>query len=136
MSEGRSSRSFYPEANAFGNFVLGQGQMLSANVSFSYGDNRYNDDIQEENYRFLSNVNEDIWKLKNFLSYSKTVKSQKFSLVMKDNYTRSNARYTGSVDLGQRFYSNEGILQAGYMNNFSKSLLPKLWKAWDCPFWK
>lgn len=61
--------------------------MLSANVSFSYGDNRYNDDIQEENYRFLSNVNEDIWELKNFLSYSKTVKSQKFSLVMKDNYT-------------------------------------------------
>ena len=126
LSEGRSSRSFYPEVNAFGNFVLGQGQMLSANVSFSYGDNRYNDDIQEENYRFLSNVNEDIWELKNFLSYSKTVKSQKFSLVMKDNYTRSNARYTGSVDLGQRFYSNEGILQAGYMNNFSKSLMLNL----------
>ena len=126
LSEGRSSRNFYPEVNAFGNFVLGQGQMLSANVSFSYGDNRYNDDIQEENYRFLSNVNEDIWELKNFLSYSKTVKSQKFSLVMKDNYTRSNARYTGSVDLGQRFYSNEGILQAGYMNNFSKSLMLNL----------
>ena len=126
LSEGRSSRSFYPEFNAFGNFVLGQGQMLSANVSFSYGDNRYNDDIQEEDYRFLSNVNEDIWELKNFLSYSKTVKSQKFSLVMKDNYTRSNARYTGSVDLGQRFYSNEGILQAGYMNNFSKSLMLNL----------
>lgn len=126
LSEGRSSRSFYPEVNAFGNFVLGQGQMLSANVSFSYGDNRYNDDIQEEDYRFLSNVNEDIWELKNFLSYSKTVKSQKFSLVMKDNYTRSNARYTGSVDLGQRFYSNEGILQAGYMNNFSKSLMLNL----------
>ena len=126
LSEGRSSRSFYPELNAFGNFVLGQGQMLSANVSFSYGDNRYNDDIQEENYRFLSNVNEDIWELKNFLSYSKTVKSQKFSLVMKDNYTRSNTRYTGSVDLGQRFYSNEGILQAGYMNNFSKSLMLNL----------
>ena len=64
--------------------------------------------------------------MKNFLSYSKTVKSQKFSLVMKDNYTRSNARYTGSVDLGQRFYSNEGILQAGYMNNFSKSLMLNL----------
>ena len=126
LSEGRSSRSFYPEVNAFGNFVLGQGQMLSANVSFSYGDNRYNDDIQEEDYRFLSNVNEDIWELKNFVSYSKTVKSQKFSLVMKDNYTRSNARYTGSVDLGQRFYSNEGILQAGYMNNFSKSLMLNL----------
>ena len=126
LSEGRSSRSFYPEVNAFGNFVLGQGHMLSANVSFSYGDNRYNDDIQEENYRFLSNVNEDIWELKNFLSYSKTVKSQKFSLVMKDNYTRSNACYTGSVDLGQRFYSNEGILQAGYMNNFSKSLMLNL----------
>ena len=126
FSEGRSSRSFYPEVNAFGNFVLGQGQMLSANVSFSYGDNRYNDDIQEEDYRFLSNVNEDIWELKNFVSYSKTVKSQKFSLVMKDNYTRSNARYTGSVDLGQRFYSNEGILQAGYMNNFSKSLMLNL----------
>ena len=126
LSEGRSSRNFYPEVNAFGNFVLGQGQMLSANVSFSYGDNRYNDDIQEEDYRFLSNVNEDIWELKNFLSYSKTVKSQKFSLVMKDNYTRSNARYTGSVDLGQRFYSNEGILQAGYMNNFSKSLMLNL----------
>ena len=90
LSEARSSRSFYPEVNAFGNFVLGQGQMLSANVSFSYGDNRYNDDIQEEDYRSLSNVNEDIWELKNFLSYSKTVKSQKFSLVMKDNYTRSN----------------------------------------------
>ena len=126
LSEGRSSRSFYPEVNAFGNFVLSQGQMLSANVSFSYGDNRYNDDIQEEDYRFLSNVNEDIWELKNFVSYSKTVKSQKFSLVMKDNYTRSNARYTGSVDLGQRFYSNEGILQAGYMNNFSKSLMLNL----------
>ena len=126
LSEGRSSRNFYPEVNAFGNFVLGQGQMLSANVSFSYGDNRYNDNIQEEDYRFLSNVNEDIWELKNFLSYSKTVKSQKFSLVMKDNYTRSNARYTGSVDLGQRFYSNEGILQAGYMNNFSKSLMLNL----------
>ena len=126
LSEARSSRSFYPEVNAFGNFVLGQGQMLSANVSFSYGDNRYNDDIQEEDYRSLSNVNEDIWELKNFLSYSKTVKSQKFSLVMKDNYTRSNARYTGSVDLGQRFYSNEGILQAGYMNNFSKSLMLNL----------
>ena len=126
LSEGRSSRSFYPEVNAFGNFVLGQGQMLSANVSFSYGDNRYNDDIQEEDYRFLSNVNEDIWELKNFVSYSKTVKSQKFSLMMKDNYTRSNARYTGSVDLGQRFYSNEGILQAGYMNNFSKSLMLNL----------
>ena len=126
LSEGRSSRNFYPEVNAFGNFVLGQGQMLSANVSFSYGDNRYNDDIQEEDYRFLSNVNEDIWELKIFLSYSKTVKSQKFSLVMKDNYTRSNARYTGSVDLGQRFYSNEGILQAGYMNNFSKSLMLNL----------
>ncbi len=126
LSEGRSSRSFYPEVNAFGNFVLGQGHMLSANVSFSYGDNRYNDDIQEEDYRFLSNVNEDIWELKNFLSYSKTVKSQKFSLVMKDNYTRSNACYTGSVDLGQRFYSNEGILQAGYMNNFSKSLMLNL----------
>ena len=126
LSEGRSSRSFYPEVNAFGNFVLGQGQMLSANVSFSYGDNRYNDDIQEEDYRFLSNVNEDIWELKNFVSYSKTVKSQKFSLVMKDNYTRSNARYTGSVDLGQRFYSNEAILQAGYMNNFSKSLMLNL----------
>jgi hypothetical protein len=126
LSEGRSSRNFYPEVNAFGNFVLGQGQMLSANVSFSYGDNRYNDDIQEEDYRFLSNVNEDIWELKNFLSYSKTVKSQKFSLVMKDNYTRSNARYTGNVDLGQRFYSNEGILQAGYMNNFSKSLMLNL----------
>ena len=126
LSEGRSSRSFYPEVNAFGNFVLNQGQMLSANVSFSYGDNRYNDDIQEEDYRFLSNVNEDIWELKNFLSYSKTVKSQKFSLVMKDNYTRSNACYTGSVDLGQRFYSNEGILQAGYMNNFSKSLMLNL----------
>ena len=126
LSEGRSSRSFYPEVNAFGNFVLGQGQMLSANVSFSYGDNRYNDDIQEEDYRFLSNVNEDIWELKNFVSYSKTVKSQKFSLVMKDNYTRSNARYTGSVDLSQRFYSNEGILQAGYMNNFSKSLMLNL----------
>ena len=126
LSEGRSSRNFYPEVNAFGNFVLGQGQMLSANVSFSYGDNRYNDDIQEEDYRFLSNVNEDIWELKNFLSYSKTVKSQKFSLMMKDNYTRSNARYTGSVDLGQRFYSNEGILQAGYMNNFSKSLMLNL----------
>ena len=126
LSEGRSSRSFYPEVNAFGNFVLSQGQMLSANVSFSYGDNRYNDDIQEEDYRFLSNVNEDIWELKNFLSYSKTVKSQKFSLVMKDNYTRSNARYTGSVDLGQRFYSNEGILQAGYMSNFSKSLMLNL----------
>ena len=126
LSEGRSSRNFYPEVNAFGNFVLGQGQMLSANVSFSYGDNRYNDDIQEEDYRFLSNVNEDIWELKNFLSYSKTVKSQKFSMVMKDNYTRSNARYTGSVDLGQRFYSNEGILQAGYMNNFSKSLMLNL----------
>ena len=126
LSEGRSSRSFYPEVNAFGNFVLGQGQMLSANISFSYGDNRYNDDIQEEDYRFLSNVNEDIWELKNFVSYSKTVKSQKFSLMMKDNYTRSNARYTGSVDLGQRFYSNEGILQAGYMNNFSKSLMLNL----------
>ena len=126
LSEARSSRSFYPEVNAFGNFVLGQGQMLSANVSFSYGDNRYNDDIQEEDYRSLSNVNEDIWELKNFLSYSKTVKSQKFSLVMKDNYTRSNARYTGSVDLDQRFYSNEGILQAGYMNNFSKSLMLNL----------
>ena len=126
LSEARSSRSLYPEVNAFGNFVLGQGQMLSANVSFSYGDNRYNDDIQEEDYRFLSNVNEDIWELKNFVSYSKTVKSQKFSLVMKDNYTRSNARYTGSVDLGQRFYSNEGILQAGYMNNFSKSLMLNL----------
>ena len=126
LSEGRSSRSFYPEVNAFGNFVLAQGQMLSANVSFSYGDNRYNDDIQEEDYRFLSNVNEDIWELKNFVSYSKTVKSQKFSLVMKDNYTRSNACYTGSVDLGQRFYSNEGILQAGYMNNFSKSLMLNL----------
>lgn len=126
LSEGRSSRSFYPEVNAFGNFVLGQGHMLSANVSFSYGDNRYNDDIQEEDYRFLSNVNEDIWELKNFLSYSKTVKSQKFSLVMKDNYTRSNACYTGSVDLGQRFYSNEGILQAGYMNNFSKGLMLNL----------
>ena len=126
LSEGRSSRSFYPEVNAFGNFVLGQGHMLSANVSFSYGDNRYNDDIQEEDYRFLSNVNEDIWELKNFLSYSKTVKAQKFSLVMKDNYTRSNACYTGSVDLGQRFYSNEGILQAGYMNNFSKSLMLNL----------
>ena len=126
LSEARSSRSFYPEVNAFGNFVLGQGHMLSANVSFSYGDNRYNDDIQEEDYRFLSNVNEDIWELKNFLSYSKTVKSQKFSLVMKDNYTRSNACYTGSVDLGQRFYSNEGILQAGYMNNFSKSLMLNL----------
>ncbi len=126
LSEGRSSRSFYPEVNAFGNFVLGQGHMLSANVSFSYGDNCYNDDIQEEDYRFLSNVNEDIWELKNFLSYSKTVKSQKFSLVMKDNYTRSNACYTGSVDLGQRFYSNEGILQAGYMNNFSKSLMLNL----------
>ena len=126
FSEGRSSRSFYPEVNAFGNFVLGQGHMLSANVSFSYGDNRYNDDIQEEDYHSLSNVNEDIWELKNFVSYSKTVKSQKFSLVMKDNYTRSNARYTGSVDLGQRFYSNEGILQAGYMNNFSKSLMLNL----------
>ena len=126
LSEGRSSRSFYPEVNAFGNFVLAQGQMLSANVSFSYGDNRYNDDIQEEDYRFLSNVDEDIWELKNFLSYSKTVKSQKFSLMMKDNYTRSNARYTGSVDLGQRFYSNEGILHAGYMNKFSKSLMLNL----------
>ena len=126
QSEGSSSRSFYPEANAFGNFVLGKGQMLSANVDFSYGNNRYNDDIQEEDYRFLSNVNEDIWQLKSFVSYGKTVKTQKFSLAMKDNYTWSNARYTGSVDLGQRLYSNEGILQAGYMNNFSKSLMLNL----------
>ena len=35
QSEGSSSRSFYPAVNAFGNFVLGQGQMLSANVDFS-----------------------------------------------------------------------------------------------------
>ncbi|XWV20217.1 MAG: hypothetical protein HEQ28_06900 [Prevotella sp.] len=126
QSEGCSSRSFYPAVNAFGNFVLGQGQMLSANVDFSYGDNHYGDDIQEEDYRFLSNVNEDIWQLKSFVSYSKMVKSQKFSLVMTDNYTRSNALYTGSVNLGQRFYSNEGILQAGYMNNISKSLMLNL----------
>ncbi|MDN5554622.1 hypothetical protein [Prevotella sp.] len=126
QSEGSSSRSFYHAVNAFGNFVLGQGQMLSANVDFSYGDNHYGDDIQEEDYRFLSNVNEDIWQLKSFVSYSKMVKSQKFSLVMTDNYTRSNALYTGSVNLGQRFYSNEEILQAGYMNNISKSLMLNL----------
>ena len=126
LSEGSSSRSFYPEVNAFGNFVLGQDQMLSVNVDFSYGDNRYNDDIQEEDYRFLSNVNEDIWMLKNLVSYSKTAKSQKFSLVMKDNYTKSNAHYTGSINLDQRFYSNEGMLQAGYMNNFSKRLMLNL----------
>lgn len=126
QSEGSSSRSFYPAVNAFGNFVLGQGQMLSANVDFSYGDNHYGDDITEEDYRFISNVKEDIWQLKSFVSYSKIVKSQKFSLVMTDNYTRSNALYTGSVNLSQRFYSNEGILQAGYMNNISKSLMLNL----------
>lgn len=126
LSEGSSSRSFYPEVNAFGNFVLGQGQMLSANVDFLYGDNRHDDDIQEEDYRFLSNVNEDIWQLKSFVSYSKMIKTQKFSLMMTDNYTRSNAYYMGSVNLGQRFYSNEGILQAGYMNNVSRSLMLNL----------
>lgn len=125
-SEGSSSRSFYPEVNAFGNIVLGKGQMLSANVDFSYGDNRYNNDIQEESYLFLSNVNEDIWQLKNFVSYSKMVKSQKFSVVVKDNYIRSNVRYTGSVDLDQHFYSNEGWIQTGYMNNFSKRLMLNL----------
>ncbi len=125
-SEGSSSRSFYPEVNAFGNIVLGKGQMLSANVDFSYGDNRYNDDIKEEGYRFLSNVNEDIWQLKNFVSYSKMVKSQKFSVVVKDNYTRSNVRYMGNVNLDQHFYSNEGMLQTGYMNNFSKRLMLNL----------
>ncbi|UKK75710.1 hypothetical protein L6471_11010 [Segatella bryantii] len=126
LSDGSSSRSFYPEVNAFGNFILGRGQMLSVNVDFSYGNNRYGGDIQEEDYRFLSNVKEDIWQWKNFVSYSKMVKTQKFSLLMTDNYTRSNARYTGSIDLGQRFYSNEGIFQAGYMNNFSKSLILNL----------
>lgn len=126
LSEGSSSRSFYPDVNAFGNFVLGQGQMLSTNVYFSYGNNRYGNDIKEEDYRFLSNVNEDIWQLKGFVSYSKMVKSQKFSLVMTDNYTRSNARYAGNVNLGQRFYSNEEILQAAYMNNISKSLMLNL----------
>lgn len=125
-SESSSSRSFYPEVNVFGNFVLEQGQMLSANVDFSYGDNRYNDDIQEEDYSFLSNVNEDIWQLKSFVSYNKTIKSQKFSVLLKDNYTRSNARYKGSVDLDQRLYSNEGILQVGYMNNLSKRLMLNL----------
>lgn len=123
LSEGSSSRNFYPEVNAFGNFVLGHGQMLSANLDFSYGNNRYNDDIQEEDYRFLSNDKEDIWQFKSFLSYGKTVKNQKFSLVAKDNYTRSNARYAGSIDLMQRLYSNEGMLQVGYMNNFSKRLM-------------
>lgn len=123
LIEGSSSRSFYPEVNAFGNFVLGQDQMLSANVDFSYGDNRYDDNIQEEDYHFLSNVNEDIWQLKSYVSYSKTAKSQKFSLVMKDNYTSSNARYTGSINLDQHFFSNEGMLQTGYMNNFNKRLL-------------
>lgn len=126
LSEGSSSHSFYPEVNVFGNFVLGQAQMLSANVDFSYGDNRYRNDTQEEDYRFLSNVNEDIWQLKSFVSYSKMVKAQKFSLAMIDNYTRSNARYTGSLDFGQRLNSNEAILQAGYMNNFSKSLMLNL----------
>lgn len=125
-SEGSSSRSFYPEVNAFGNIVLGKGQMLSANVDFSYGDNRYNDDIKEEGYRFFSNVNEDIWQLKNFVSYSKMVKSQKFSVVVKDNYTRSNVRYMGSVALDQHFYSNEGMVQTGYMNNFCKRLMLNL----------
>lgn len=125
-SEGSSSRSLYPEVNAFGNIVLGKDQMLSANVDFSYGDNRYNDDIKEEGYRFFSNVNEDIWQLKNSVSYSKMVKSQKFSLVVKDNYTRSNARYMGSVVLDQHFYSNEGMVQTGYMNNFCKRLMLNL----------
>lgn len=126
LSESSSSRSFYPEVNAFGNFVLSHGQMLSANVDFSYGNNRYGNDIQEEYYHFLSNVNEDIWQLKSFVSYSKMVKSQKFSLMMTENYTRSNARYTGSVNLGQRLYSNEEILRTGYMNNISKSLMLNL----------
>ncbi len=125
-SEGSFSRSFYPEVNAFGNFVLGKGQMLSANVDFSYGNNCYNDDIQEEDYHFISHVDEDIWQLKSFVSYSKMVKSQKFSLLMKDNYTRSTDQYTGSVDLAQRLYSNEGIFLVGYMNNFSKRLMLNL----------
>ena len=126
LSESCSSRSFYPAVNAFGNFVLPKNQMLSANVDFSYGANRYDNDINEDDYRFLSNVNEDVWQLKSSFSYSKMVKSQKFSLAMTDNYIRSNARYTGSVNLDQRLYSNEGILQAGYMNNFSKNLMLNL----------
>lgn len=117
-------KNYKPSLELYGNFKLPNKQTLSITLGSSYDRNKYNREYFEDNFRTFSYVKEDFYNAKANIDYSKKIKKNNiFSASLLENYRLSNSNYAGSSNYQQHLYTNEAILQLGYMHNFSRNLL-------------
>lgn len=121
--EKSSSRSLQPSAYFYGSFNLPNKQQLETLISGSYTYNKYNRFYQEDEWSYITNVNEDLYKIEAMLKYNKAFKHNNALGVHAHHLQRvSSSAYSGSYNSWQHLWSGESLLWTIYTHQLSKRL--------------
>lgn len=117
------NKMYRPSVELYGDFILPKSQNISLMLASSYSRNNYSRTYEEDKFSFQTASNEDIYNAIMNFNYNRQIKGHMISLSMLDNFLHSNARYSGSTSYKQQLYTNESILNLGYMYSFNQKMM-------------
>lgn len=117
------TKMYRPSVELYGDFILPKSQNISMKLASSYSRNNYSRIYEEDKYSFQTSSDEDIYNAIIDLNYNRQIKGQMLSLSLLDNFYKSDARYSGSTSYKQQLYTNESILNIGYMHSFNQKMM-------------
>jgi hypothetical protein len=110
-----------PSIELYGGYNLPHKQSFNVSLKSSYSKNKYNRDYQEDKFYSYTDANEEFYNINTSINYTKQIRNQStLGIYFFNNYRLSDTKYTGTLDYSQHLYTNEAILNLGYMHNFSQ----------------
>lgn len=118
-----SSENLKPSLRLMGDFNLPARQRISATFTSTFANNSYQRKYNSDDFANITNVKENILISSMNFNYTKQMKDATFTFSLSDSYRNSDVTYSGSTEKKQDMYTNEAILQTGFMKKLNNQFL-------------